>query len=83
MVLVMNLYNIYLLINNNYLISKLNSLNGVFLNDQDLKTESHRCILLYKRSRLWIKMMKGEKEKKDEIQIAPLIWGKGLVICNF
>ena len=25
----------------------------------------------------------GRKRKKDVIQIAPLIWGKGLVICNF
>ena len=24
-----------------------------------------------------------KRKKKDEIQIAPLIWGKGLVICNF
>ena len=46
MVLVMNLYNIYFLINNNCSISKLNLLNGVFLNDQDLETESHRCIHL-------------------------------------
>ena len=30
-----------------------------------------------------ITSMKGEKEKKDKIQIALLLWGKGLGIYNF
>ena len=45
---------------------------GAFLNDQGLDTECHRFILLYKRSRLWIKMMKKKKKKSR------LLWGKGI-----
>ena len=35
-----------------------------FLYAQSLETESHRCILLYRKSLLWLKTMKGENEKK-------------------
>ena len=57
-----------------------NLLNGVVLYAQGLETECHRFILLCKRSLLWLKMFKGEKEKKKKIQIVPLLQGKEIAI---
>ena len=47
--------------------------NEFLLYARILETESHRCILLDKKSLLWVKMMKGEKEKKDKRQIVQLL----------
>ena len=55
----------------------------LFLYAQSLEKESYRCILLDKKSILWLKMMKGENEKKLRERLCHCFGGKGIAIYNF
>ena len=62
-----------------------NLFNGVVLYAQGLETQWHRFILLCKRSLLWLKMFKGEKEKKKKNPDCAIALGKrnsNLVLLN-
>ena len=51
-----------------------------FLVCSKLRNRVPKFVLLCKRSHLWLRMFKGEKEKKYESQIVPLFQGKGIAI---
>ena len=57
----------------------------LFLYAQSLEKESYRCILPDKKSILWLKMMKGENEKKKKLRerLCHCFGGKGIAIYNF